>query len=69
MRYQTPSPEKAGWTIDEHCAACGWGRTFYYSLSTQLRPRTLRIGSKKVVITESPAAFLARLAAEQNAPA
>jgi hypothetical protein len=58
------SPSKAGWTLDEHRAACGYSRTFYYSLPQEKRPRGVYITPRKHIITESPEEYLARLASE-----
>lgn len=61
------SPTKAGWTLDEHRAACGYSRTFYYALPPDKRPRGVYITPRKHIITESPEDYLARLETEQAA--
>jgi hypothetical protein len=51
---------KAGWEIPEWCAGAGMARPTYYTLPAEARPAMVNIG-RKVVITESPAAWLERV--------
>jgi hypothetical protein len=72
MRRQRQAPDqrsaqcKAGWGVDEWCKNVDFSRTFFYSLPRHLQPFSVRIGSKKRVITESPQSYLARMAAAQD---
>ena len=63
-----PPTKKAGWALNEHLDAWGASRTFYYSLPPEKRPKSLYIRAK-LVITESPEDYLARMAAEQKSAA
>lgn len=60
----TAADARAGWSIAEHCAACGFSRATFYNLPPHLRPRGLKIG-KRHIINEPPADYLRRLAASQ----
>jgi len=58
-------PNKAGFAIKEWCSAVGIAVSTYYALSAEQRPRSVRLHGRVIVI-ESPADYLARLAAEQS---
>ncbi len=66
-RAQESTPSPAGWAIGDWCWASGIGRTFYYGLPENFRPRAVRIGDR-VIITEQPAAWLERMAALGGVP-
>jgi hypothetical protein len=57
--------EKVGYRVREWCDAVGISRPSFYNLEGDLAPRTVRINSMPI-ITESPAAYLARVAALTN---
>jgi hypothetical protein len=60
-RLQLP---RAGSSLDEFCAAVGFCRATYYNLPPELRPRSVLIGRRRIII-EHPPEYLARLAAAQ----
>jgi len=60
---QSPS-SKAGYKLNEWLAQVGFGRTTFYTLPAEMKPRSIKIGSSTVVI-EQPTDYLARLAARQ----
>jgi hypothetical protein len=66
MRKVAVVNERAGWDIPSWCGACDISRAKFYTLSPQMRPRTLKLGKRHIVI-ESPAEYLGRLAAAQEA--
>ncbi len=55
----------AGFPIGLWCASVGFGRTTFYALPPPLKPRTVKIGERTIII-ESPADYLERIAAEQQ---
>jgi len=57
---------RAGFGLEEFCAAVGYCRASYYNLPAELRPRSVTVGRRRIII-EQPAAYLARLAAAQKA--
>lgn len=59
-----PSGE-AGFRVKDFVRACGIGRTAYYTLPEDQKPKSVRIG-RSVVIVETPVEFLRRLAAIQE---
>jgi hypothetical protein len=59
-----PAPAKVGWSIQEWCAALNLGRSTFYLLPAELRPKILRIGDRQIVI-EAPSAYAERVAAMQ----
>lgn len=60
-----PSPTKAGWTVAQWAADSGLSRAFVYNLMNAGAIRSVKAGSRRLVIT-APAEYLARLAAEQE---
>ena len=58
------SPSKAGYKLNEWLSQVGFGRSTFYQLPADLKPRTIKVGASTVVI-EQPADYLARLAARQ----
>jgi len=60
---------KAGWTLTEHSRACGYSKSLFWRLSPDRRPHSVKIGAAKLIITESPTAYLERLARESAAAA
>lgn len=60
---------KAAWTIEEHAKACSCSRRFYYSLPLEKRPRSVHMGARKVLIVESPEAYMQRMAGTAPQPA
>lgn len=63
---KTPEP-LAGWAIAPYCAACGFSRATFYNLPAELRPHSVTIGRRRIII-EAPAAYLVRLSAMQGQP-
>ena len=60
------SEAKAGFSIREWCPAVGMGRSTFYVLPLELRPKTVKLGKKHLVI-ESPRDYLDRIAAQSKA--
>ena len=58
---------QAGFRLGPWSRAAGIGRTTYYGLPPEKQPRSVIVGTCRI-ITEAPADWLARIAAEQ-APA
>jgi hypothetical protein len=56
-----------GWTISEWVQGARLARPTYYTLAVELRPVSTRIG-RRVIITESPRAWLLRMAARGGVP-
>lgn len=65
---QVVPPSKAGWRLQEWLPAAAISRTTFYRLSPEERPPTIKVG-RAVVIVESPAAWVARIAQRQAAAA
>jgi hypothetical protein len=59
--------DRAKWSINEWVAGIGISRATYYTLPDEFRPASVKIG-KLVAITESPAAWLARVAKRGGVP-
>lgn len=57
---------KAGWSIKEFCSAVGFSVAKFYILSDEQKPRTVKLHGRVIVI-ESPAVYLARMAELQGA--
>ena len=55
---------KAGYKLNDWLSQVGFGRSTYYTLPADMKPRSIKIGSSTVVI-EQPSDYLARLAAQQ----
>lgn len=62
-RVEAPAESRAGWSVKDWCRACSISRTTLYGLDEP--PASVLLGRKRI-ITESPAAFLARIASEQT---
>lgn len=56
--------QRAGFSINEYCAAIDLCRASFYNIEPELRPRSVLIGRRRIII-EPPAEYLARLAAAQ----
>jgi hypothetical protein len=56
---------RAGLGLNEFCTAVGYCRATYYNLPLDVRPRSVLIGRRRIII-EQPAEYLARLAGAQN---
>ena len=54
-------PQKTGLTVKEFCAGSGISNSTYYGIPPGDKPKQITIGSK-VIILESPADWLARIA-------
>jgi len=59
---------KAGFAIPEWCLAVGIGRSNFYVLPGQLRPRSVKIGKRHIII-EAPKDYLERIAAQSQVAA
>jgi hypothetical protein len=57
--------QRVGWSIPAYCEAVGYSRAMFYLLPSELRPRSVKVGRRHIVI-EPPAKYLARLAAAQE---
>ena len=55
----------ASWPVTRWCAIAGIGRTKFYALPPEQRPRSARIGAVDLII-ESPTDYLERVAREQR---
>jgi hypothetical protein len=60
------APERAGWLLVPWCADASIGRATYYKLPPKLQPHSVKVGKRRI-IRESPADWLARMAAAQEA--
>ena len=60
-----PAVARAGFGVDEYCAAVSFCRATYYNLPPALRPQSVLVGRRRIII-EPPAQYLARLAATQQ---
>jgi hypothetical protein len=60
--------QKAGWNFGEYSYLVGIGRSKLYTLPKELQPKSVHVGSRRVII-EPPAEYLARIAASQPAAA
>jgi len=60
-KIQPPQIERAGYDIPAWCAAVGISRATFYKLDGELKPVSVKIG-KRHLIVERPADYMARLA-------
>lgn len=60
----TSSLARAGWSIPAFCNACDFSRATFYNLPPELRPQSLKLGKRHIII-EPPGDYLRRLAASQ----
>jgi hypothetical protein len=58
-------PEQAGFAIPSWCRAVGIGVSSFYQLGAELRPASVKVGDRRLVI-ESPQAYLQRIASQQQ---
>ena len=56
---------KAGWSVEEFCQLTALGRSKLYELPPDQQPASVHFGRRRV-ITEPPAAYLARIAEMQK---
>jgi len=63
---QIAAAPRAGYKVADFCEAVGFCRATYYNLPERLRPKSIKLGKRRI-ITESPPEYLARLAATQEA--
>lgn len=63
---ETKVAEPAGWSIPAFCASCSFSRASFYNIPDELRPRSVKLGKRHIII-EAPAEYLARLAMAQEA--
>lgn len=52
---------KSAWPLYEYLKLVGFGKSLYYELDESLRPESILIGRKRMVI-EPPSAYVRRLA-------
>jgi hypothetical protein len=64
-KIESIQPGQAGFRVKQFARACGISRTTIYALPEDQKPKVVRIG-RAVVIVETPAAFLQRLAQMQQ---
>jgi hypothetical protein len=62
-----PPPERAGYTVEDWCAAIPIGRTLFYELPPEIVPRSIKIAARTIVV-EAPTLWLARIAAMGGLP-
>jgi len=55
---------QAGYHVAAWCRSVGIGRATFYVLAPHLRPRSVLLGGRRLII-EAPAAYLQRVAAMQ----
>jgi hypothetical protein len=63
---QPPATDRAGYSVADYCPIVGYSRPYYYLLSPDLRPKSIKLGKRRIII-EAPRAYLERLAAAQEA--
>lgn len=51
----------AGFAITPWCRAAGYSRATYYNLPDALRPQSVKVGKRRIII-EQPADYLQRIA-------
>lgn len=56
---------RAGYSVEEFCFAVGIGRTSFYGLPAALAPSRIKLG-KRTIVTESPSAWVSRVAELQR---
>ena len=56
--------QKAGWQMGEYAYLVGFGRSKLYTLPSELQPKSVYVGARRVII-EPPREYLDRLAATQ----
>ncbi len=64
MLNATTTTDRAGWSVPSYCAACDFSRATFYNLPDDLRPRSLKLGKRRIII-EPPSVYLVRLASAQ----
>jgi hypothetical protein len=65
-----PAPAQAGWRISAWCRLAAINEQMFHLLTRQGKgPHRTKLGKRLVVVTESPQAFLVRMAAENASPA
>ena len=62
-KVRTTAP-RAGYKFEEFARAVSLSRAYLYGLPPELRPRSVKFGSRRVII-EKPEDYLARIAALQ----
>lgn len=69
IQAKGPTPARqVAWRLSSWLALVGLPRSSFYALAPQFKPKTLVIGGR-VYVVESPAQFLARIAALREAGA
>jgi hypothetical protein len=61
-RKKAQALARAGSSVNQFCDAVGYCRATLYNLPSELRPFSVKIGRRRIII-EQPADYLARLAA------
>lgn len=59
------NPDIVGFRLESWCQAIGIGRSGYYALDEKLKPRSVKVGDRRI-ITEPPREYLARVAQSQR---
>lgn len=67
QKPERPAPVAAGYPVATWAPAAGIGRATYYTLPDDLKPQSVLIGTRRVII-EAPADWLKRIAARGGAP-
>lgn len=65
-RQRKSGTPKAGWRYPEYAELVSIGRSKLYAMPDQLQPKSVRVGTLRIII-EPPGEYLARLAASQTA--
>ncbi len=65
MEMKISAPKRCGFTLTEWCALTSISRPKLYTLAANMRPKSIKIGRRTVII-EAPADYLARIAAAQE---
>lgn len=65
-RAKVSEPQRVGWSVKRFCDEADISDALFYKLDPDQRPASVKVGGKRIV-TESPAAWLARMGAQAAA--
>ena len=60
QKQKPPALPVAGFHVDPWCRAAGISRPTYYSLPEAAKPRSVKVGDRRLIL-ETPAAWLERI--------
>jgi hypothetical protein len=66
-KTSTESTDRAGWSITSWCLALDISRSFFYLLSREMRPKSMKLG-RRHIITEAPAEYVKRIGSQVATP-